>query len=94
MNKNKQLFDTEFSGSTICGVLIDGTRVHCANLGDSRAIKVSYKDCNEVNDVYQENEFQIIQLSTDHKPDLPAEKLRIDKNGGIVQKSKDKQKIG
>jgi len=33
-------FDVKFSGSTVCVVLFDGSRIHCANLGDSRAIKV------------------------------------------------------
>ena len=33
--------DLKLSGSTVCLVLIDGSTIHCANAGDSRAIKVS-----------------------------------------------------
>ena len=33
-------FDVQLSGSTVCSVLFDGNRLHCANAGDSRAIKV------------------------------------------------------
>jgi hypothetical protein len=31
-----------FSGSTVCTVLFNGTKVYCANAGDSRAIKVAF----------------------------------------------------
>lgn len=30
-----------FSGSTVCTVIFNGTKVYCANAGDSRAIKVA-----------------------------------------------------
>ena len=30
------------SGSTVCTVLFNGTKVYCANAGDSRAIKVAF----------------------------------------------------
>ena len=33
-------FEVNLSGSTVCTILFDGNRLHCANLGDSRAIKV------------------------------------------------------
>jgi|TARA_B110000285_G_C15015979_1_gene559081 serine/threonine protein phosphatase PrpC len=38
--ESKPNFDVKLSGSTVCTVLFDGNRVHCANAGDSRAIKV------------------------------------------------------
>jgi serine/threonine protein phosphatase PrpC len=34
-------FDVNLSGSTVCTVIFNGTRVYCANAGDSRAIKVA-----------------------------------------------------
>jgi serine/threonine protein phosphatase PrpC len=42
----------------------------CCNAGDSRCILFDGQDC--------------IQLSEDHKPYLPTEKLRIEKHGGFV----------
>ena len=36
---NMQSFDTALSGSTVVMVFIEGTRLICANLGDSRAVK-------------------------------------------------------
>ena len=39
VNNLKRLI--QFSGSTVCTVLFNGTKVYCANAGDSRAIKVS-----------------------------------------------------
>lgn len=38
--ETKPNFDVKLSGSTVCAVLFDGNRIHCANAGDSRAIKV------------------------------------------------------
>ena len=35
------LFFNLFSGSTVCTVIFNGTKVYCANAGDSRAIKVA-----------------------------------------------------
>ena len=32
--------ETNLSGTTVCAILFDGTRMHCANLGDSRGMKV------------------------------------------------------
>ena len=40
--ENKDKIDVRLSGSTVCTVLFDGTRLHCANSGDSRAIRVRY----------------------------------------------------
>ena len=35
-------FDVNLSGSTVCTVIFNGTKVFCANAGDSRAIKVGH----------------------------------------------------
>lgn len=37
-----QNFDVNLSGSTVCTVLFNGTKVYCGNAGDSRAIKVAF----------------------------------------------------
>jgi len=64
--------DIQFSGSTcICCIIIGifiyiGNHLFTANLGDSRA--VLYK---------KENDFDLIELSKDHKPDDLEEKTRI-----------------
>lgn len=50
-------------GSTCVAVLIVGDRLHCANLGDSRAVMCRAGAA--------------VALSEDHKPDSPSELLRI-----------------
>ena len=75
----KQMFDTKaqedcdismFTGCTACVVLIEGTKIYCANAGDSRAVL-----CKKG---------VAIPLSIDHKPDLDTEKNRIYKADGWV----------
>jgi serine/threonine protein phosphatase PrpC len=36
---SEQMIDTSLSGTTVVIVFFDGTRLLCANCGDSRAIK-------------------------------------------------------
>ena len=40
-------FDVNLSGSTVCTVIFNGTKVLCANAGDSRAIKVAFNNHHE-----------------------------------------------
>ena len=62
-------------GCTACIVLITQDRIICANLGDSRCVLG-----------YEEGEKIVAKpLSTDHKPNLPSEKQRIEKEGGFVE---------
>lgn len=57
-------------GSTALCCLVQGSRVMVANAGDSRAVAcVSGRT---------------VPLSTDHKPNLPAERARIQLAGGTV----------
>eukprot|EP00924_Labyrinthula_sp_SR-Ha-C_P002904 maker-scaffold_13-snap-gene-10.1-mRNA-1 protein AED:0.27 eAED:0.27 QI:0/0/0/1/0/0/2/0/229 len=58
------------AGSTANCVAIQGNKLICANIGDSRA--VLYRDGRAV------------ALSTDHKPDVPQEKARIEQAGGQI----------
>ena len=74
------------SGSTVNTVFFDGTAVHCANVGDSRAIKVklTYDENNHLHTICE-------ALSEDHKPDLPPEKARILGMGGRIDTFHDVQ---
>jgi len=78
LNQNHQL-QTKNSGSTVCSVLLDGNMIHCANIGDSRAVIFS--------DNGDKNEIQAKPISNDHKPDLPEEMARIVESGGRVESS-------
>eukprot|EP01121_Diplochlamys_sp_Union-15-3_P013508 TRINITY_DN4197_c0_g1_i1.p1 TRINITY_DN4197_c0_g1~~TRINITY_DN4197_c0_g1_i1.p1 ORF type:complete len:416 (+),score=70.51 TRINITY_DN4197_c0_g1_i1:171-1250(+) len=61
-------------GSTAVVVLVRGTMIYVANLGDSRAVI-----CEDG---------AAVPLSIDHKPDNPAEKARIERNGGIITRGR------
>lgn len=63
------------AGSTANVVVITKTHIVCINLGDSRAVLLT---TDEDGDDY------IVQLSSDHKPNLEAEKARIEASGGVV----------
>jgi serine/threonine protein phosphatase PrpC len=60
-------------------VLIRPNELICANAGDSRAILVRKHEKN----------YEIIELSKDHKPCVPSEKERIVKMGGRIDTFKD-----
>ena len=64
-----------FAGCTANVVLITKTEVYCANAGDSRAYIFSKTG-------------EVIPLSTDHKPDVEAEKQRIVNAGGYVSEGR------
>ena len=78
----KTKIDANFSGTTCVMVAQIGDRFICANIGDSRAIRI--KTGNE-----------IVPLSIDQKPDDPEESKRIVQNGGeISQYEEDGEKSG
>ena len=61
------------SGSTLCVcVLVEGTKIVCANVGDSRAVAFAGG--------------KVIALSSDHSLEDPIEKARCIRNGGVVFK--------
>eukprot|EP00397_Hematodinium_sp_SG-2012_P023570 GEMP01024497.1.p1 GENE.GEMP01024497.1~~GEMP01024497.1.p1 ORF type:complete len:372 (+),score=88.56 GEMP01024497.1:181-1296(+) len=66
--------DVSYSGSTCVTCLIRGTTAYGANVGDSRAIVARNQD----------GEWKALLLSNDHKPDLPQERARIERNEGRV----------
>ena len=70
--------DPQFSGTTCCSLLMNGTKIYTANAGDSRAIVVNKNGhCRA--------------LTRDHKPDLPEEEARILNCGGRIEAFRDAQ---
>lgn len=63
-----------YAGATSCVVLLIDGQLICANAGDSRCVL-------SVNSVAHE-------MSMDHKPDLPTEKLRIEQAGMFVDEQR------
>ena len=61
-----------FSGSTCVSVLIVGTKVFCANVGDSRAV------------LSGDEGSRIFALSRDHKPLDEFEEKRVIEAGGKI----------
>ena len=66
--------DTEFSGSTAVLAAVRDRKIHVCNVGDSRIIVA--RDIG--------GKLTAIDVSNDHKPDLEAEKARIEACGGRV----------
>ena len=77
-------FDTEKSGCTCVLIMQIGSKIICANIGDSRAILVYSNSPNLFNT-------KIFPLSLDSKPDLPSEIKRITNCGGEVHKNINKK---
>lgn len=63
-----------FTGCTACVVLISESEIYCANAGDSRCVL--------------SQDGKAIEMSIDHKPDMPTEKARIEKAGGFVEENR------
>ena len=64
--------ETDFSGTTfVCAVIRDNSCT-IANIGDSRT-SLAYRNAS--------GGITAVQLTIDHKPDLPAEKARIEGKG-------------
>ena len=61
----------EKAGTTAIIILLTHNRYYIANVGDSRAVL--------------SRAGKVVPLSTDHKPDLPSERSRIEQGGGFVQ---------
>ena len=80
----QQKFDIMRSGSTCVLIIQLGVHIICANIGDSRAILVYEEHCIS----------KIFELSHDSKPELPEEKKRIIRMGGLVQQVKNEKGEG
>ena len=70
-------------------VLFEGTRLICANLGDSRAVKCSIVVKDQAEASEESMTLTADELSKDHKLDVPAECERILSAGGRVESFKD-----
>lgn len=84
-------FDCAFSGSTATIVLLRNASLNCAWVGDSRAVlatlKVSSSFSSPTTMSFQtDGRLVAVDLSRDHKPELPDEKARIESQGGRVLK--------
>jgi serine/threonine protein phosphatase PrpC len=64
--------DASTSGTTATVIVRRPDGLYCAHLGDSRAVLGL--------------EEQVVDLTEDHKPNLPEERIRIESNGGVVSK--------
>jgi protein phosphatase 2C family protein 2/3 len=62
------------AGCTATVALITSTEIYVANSGDTRAVLSSKGKAKD--------------LSHDHKPDLPAEKRRVERAGGFVEEGR------
>ena len=62
---------TPKGGCTATVVLITADEIYCANAGDSRVVMAEHG--------------KAVELSTDHKPTVPAEKERVEKAGGEIR---------
>ena len=82
---SNQNFNSKFSGTTCVVVFQIGHKLICSNVGDSRAILIH---TSEINDI-KLSSTKIYELSHDQKPELPEEKKRIYKMGGIVDQMLD-----
>jgi serine/threonine protein phosphatase PrpC len=68
--------ETDFSGTTFVCAVIRGNTVTCANVGDSRTT-VAYRN-SATGAIVAAN------ITIDHKPDLPAEKVCINLKDSYV----------
>lgn len=66
--------DVNFSGTTAVSVFISGKSCICANCGDSRAV---------IGRITRTG-WEAIALTKDHKPDVPEERERIERNNGVI----------
>ncbi|CAK69861.1 unnamed protein product (macronuclear) [Paramecium tetraurelia] len=77
VNVNKQPFDTNFSGSTLNGIiLLENGRIHSFNVGDSRTVIGKLTGYG--------SKFKPYQLSIDHKLTIKKEQYRVISSGGKI----------
>ena len=63
------------TGCTACSAIITPNEIIVANAGDSRAVLAKKTS----------DRYNALELSIDHKPELPEERQRIEKAGGFVE---------
>ncbi|KAL1548128.1 putative protein phosphatase 2C 34 [Salvia divinorum] len=73
--EQRPAIDSFHSGCTSLALVRQGDLMIVANVGDSRAVLATTSD---------EGSLVATQLTTDHKPNLPYERKRIEKSGGMT----------
>ncbi|KAF4669131.1 hypothetical protein FOZ61_004967 [Perkinsus olseni] len=76
-------FDCSFSGSTATIVVRRNGFLNCAWVGDSRAVLATIRTPDKG---HGPTRLVAVDLSRDHKPELPEERARIEAQGGRVLK--------
>lgn len=76
--KDEQLIEPLYAGTTACVVLLRDKELVLSNAGDSRAVLA--RKINGAGD----DSWDVIDLTEDQNPDLPAETERIERMGGYV----------
>ena len=66
------------AGCTACSAIITPTEIIVGNSGDSRAVLARKSSSTG-------GKFQSVEMSVDHKPELPEERNRIERAGGFVE---------
>lgn len=81
--------DVSFSGSTLIVILIHGSMLWCANVGDSRAVLARMSTDSTAEKHAQGKSWMSLPLSRDHKPDEEDESVRITSCGGRIASYQD-----
>mmetsp|Transcript_10379 Transcript_10379/g.25117 ORF Transcript_10379/g.25117 Transcript_10379/m.25117 type:complete len:531 (+) Transcript_10379:105-1697(+) len=76
--KGERLIEPLYAGTTACVALLRDKQLILSNAGDSRAVLARKIDC------VGDDSWDVIDLTEDQNPDLPAEKERIERMGGYV----------
>lgn len=79
--------DSHNSGSTLTCVIIEQEQLYCANVGDSRAILI-WDNKKKLNEDRSSSSSNITILTANHQPDIPKEKIRINRAKGDVRPAK------
>lgn len=76
--KDEPLIEPLYAGTTACVALLRDKKLVLSNAGDSRAVLARKIDGAG------DGSWDVIDLTEDQNPDLPAEKERIERMGGYV----------
>lgn len=76
------LIEPFYAGTTACVALLRDKKLVLSNAGDSRAV-IARKKLEDGRDD-DGNSWEVIELTEDQNPDLPAEQARIERMGGYV----------
>mmetsp|Transcript_43384 Transcript_43384/g.48830 ORF Transcript_43384/g.48830 Transcript_43384/m.48830 type:complete len:531 (+) Transcript_43384:149-1741(+) len=80
--KDECLIEPFYAGTTACVALLRDKKLVLSNAGDSRAV-IARKKLEDGRDD-DGNSWEVIELTEDQNPDLPAEQARIERMGGYV----------